>query len=35
MKGLKTILFLTISDTFITFAWYGHLKFKDFSWERA
>ena len=34
MKGLKTILFLTISNTFMTFAWYGHLKFKDFSWGK-
>ena len=34
MKGFKTILFLTISNTFMTFAWYGHLKFKDFSWGK-
>ncbi len=34
MKGLKTILLLTISNTFMTFAWYGHLKFKDFSWGK-
>lgn len=34
MKGLKTILFLTISNAFMTFAWYGHLKFKDFSWGK-
>lgn len=34
MKGLKTILFLTISNTFMTLAWYGHLKFKDFSWGK-
>ena len=26
MKGLKTIIFLLISNTFMTFAWYGHLK---------
>ena len=25
---LKTILLLTISNTFMTFAWYGHLKYK-------
>ena len=25
---LKTILLLTISNTFMTVAWYGHLKFK-------
>ena len=34
MKGLKTMLFLTISNTFMTIAWYGHLKFKDFSWGK-
>ena len=25
---MKTILLLTISNIFMTFAWYGHLKFK-------
>jgi hypothetical protein len=34
MKGLKTILFLTISNAFMTLAWYGHLRFKDFSWGK-
>jgi uncharacterized protein (DUF486 family) len=34
MKGFQTILFLTISNTFMTLAWYGHLKFKDFSWGK-
>jgi uncharacterized protein len=34
MKGLKTIIFLIISNTFMTLAWYGHLKFKDFSWGK-
>jgi len=34
MKGLRTILFLIISNTFMTFAWYGHLRFKDFSWGK-
>ena len=34
MKGLKTIIFLTISNTFMTFAWYGHLKFKEYSWGK-
>jgi len=29
-RGIKTILFLIISNTFMTFAWYGHLRFKDF-----
>jgi len=26
---MKTILLLTISNIFMTFAWYGHLKFKS------
>lgn len=26
---MKTIVLLTISNVFMTFAWYGHLKFKD------
>ncbi|HVY75892.1 MAG TPA: DMT family protein [Puia sp.] len=34
MRGLKTILFLLISNTFMTFAWYGHLKFREFSWGK-
>src|SRR6202012_5170865 len=34
MRGLKTIIFLFISNTFMTFAWYGHLKFKEFSWGK-
>src|SRR3954447_17752088 len=34
MRGLKTVIFLLISNTFMTFAWYGHLKFKDFSWGK-
>mgnify|MGYP001544783815 CR=1 FL=1 len=34
MRGLNTILFLFISNTFMTFAWYSHLKFKDYSWGK-
>ncbi len=34
MRAFKTIAFLLISNTFMTFAWYGHLKFKDFSWGK-
>src|ERR1700744_648972 len=34
MKGLKTIIFLFISNSFMTLAWYGDLKFKDFSWGK-
>lgn len=26
---MKTVLLLTISNVFMTFAWYGHLKFKQ------
>jgi hypothetical protein len=33
MKSLYTILLLTLSNTFMTFAWYGHLKFKDMKWS--
>jgi uncharacterized protein len=29
MRGLYTILLLIVSNTFMTIAWYGHLKFKD------
>ncbi len=28
-KALFTILFLVLSNTFMTFAWYGHLRFKQ------
>jgi len=34
MKALTTIVFLIISNTFMTFAWYGHLKFKDMAWGK-
>ena len=26
---MKTVILLTISNIFMTFAWYGHLKFKE------
>jgi len=32
MKSLITILLLVVSNVFMTFAWYGHLKFKDYPW---
>jgi uncharacterized protein len=32
MKGIITILLLILSNTFMTFAWYGHLKFKELRW---
>ncbi len=28
-KSLLTIILLTLSNIFMTFAWYGHLKFKE------
>lgn len=32
MKSFYTILLLTVSNLFMTFAWYGHLQFKKVSW---
>jgi uncharacterized protein len=32
MRTLYTILLLILSNTFMTLAWYGHLKFKEFKW---
>ena len=32
MKGLLTIGLLVMSNTFMTFAWYGHLKFTEMKW---
>ena len=32
MKGFSTIVLLVISNTFMTVAWYGHLKLKGNSW---
>ena len=32
MRGLYTILLLILSNTFMTFAWYGHLKFREMKW---
>jgi len=31
MKGLYTIILLILSNSFMTIAWYGHLRFKDIS----
>lgn len=31
-KIILTIGLLILSNTFMTFAWYGHLKFKQMSW---
>jgi uncharacterized protein (DUF486 family) len=32
MKGLLTIGLLILSNTFMTIAWYGHLKFAEWKW---
>ncbi len=34
MRILYTISLLVLSNTFMTFAWYGHLKFKEMSWSQ-
>lgn len=31
-RSLQTILLLIASNTFMTIAWYGHLRYKDISW---
>lgn len=35
MKGIISILLLTLSNVFMTFAWYGHLKFKEMKWSQG
>jgi uncharacterized protein (DUF486 family) len=32
MKGFYTIILLIFSNTFMTLAWYGHLKFAQWKW---
>ena len=32
MKAIYTILLLVASNIFMTFAWYGHLKFNETAW---
>ena len=32
MRALSTILLLVLSNAFMTMAWYGHLKFKEWGW---
>lgn len=32
MKGITTIALLVLSNTFMTLAWYGHLKFREYPW---
>lgn len=31
-RGIYTIALLVLSNTFMTFAWYGHLKFREYKW---
>ncbi len=36
MKAISTILLLVLSNSFMTMAWYGHLKFAEWRWfEKA
>lgn len=32
MTAVYTIILLVLSNTFMTLAWYGHLKFKELKW---
>lgn len=34
-QGVFSILLLIVSNVFMTLAWYGHLKMKEFSWFSA
>jgi uncharacterized protein len=34
MKPIYTIALLIGSNVFMTFAWYGHLRFKDYEWGK-
>jgi uncharacterized protein len=35
MKAFYTIILLVLSNTFMTLAWYGHLKFKEMKWSQS
>src|SRR5690348_10299420 len=35
MKPFYSIALLTVANIFMTFAWYGHLRFKDISWFKT
>ena len=35
MKPIWTICLLVMSNVFMTLAWYGHLRFKDFEWSKG
>src|SRR5690606_39862734 len=32
MKAIVTICFLVLANSFMTLAWYGHLKFAEWKW---
>lgn len=34
MKAFLTITLLLLSNAFMTFAWYGHLRFKQMTWSQ-
>jgi len=34
MRALFTIAMLSVSNIFMTLAWYGHLKFKEMEWSK-
>lgn len=34
MRLVLTVVFLVISNVFMTFAWYGHLRIKDFDFTK-
>jgi uncharacterized protein len=34
MKAIITVVLLILSNAFMTFAWYGHLKFKEMKWSQ-
>lgn len=35
MKALLTVGLLILSNAFMTLAWYGHLRFKDYEWGKG
>jgi uncharacterized protein len=35
MRGFYSIILLVLSNAFMTFAWYGHLKFKEMKWAQS
>lgn len=34
MRAVLTVSLLIASNAFMTFAWYGHLKFREMSWSK-